>query len=240
MAPNANGGSAADEIADRLREVILGYEGTDLTWPIGSEDELIEQFGVSRPTLRQATRVLQQEQLVTTRRGIKGGLFGRRPAEDAVSHMASVFLRSDGATYFELISTNQVLGIACAERAARNPDEARRRSLLEHLLEVAPAETRAAIPLPDFQRITRDCNRRIADVAGNRALRLFAYVLMDLADLAPVLDQVYADLERRLYTFEQHEAIATTIGDGDPTAARDLVRRHTDRLLEWADETIRL
>lgn len=38
-----------------------------------SEDELLERYGVSRPTLRQAARILEHEQLIDVRRGVNGG-----------------------------------------------------------------------------------------------------------------------------------------------------------------------
>jgi len=56
--------SAPHETATVLREEILAYEGEEEEWLLGSEDEVLGQLGVSRPTLRQASRILEQEQLL--------------------------------------------------------------------------------------------------------------------------------------------------------------------------------
>src|SRR3546814_14470549 len=81
--------SAALEAASILREEIL-RDIKDDEWLLGSEDEVMRSLEVSRPTLRQALRLLEQEQLVSVRRGVGGGLFARRPTEEGVTHTASV------------------------------------------------------------------------------------------------------------------------------------------------------
>src|SRR5215475_11381751 len=94
--------SAPRETADILREEILSRASESEEWLLGSEDDMIRTLGVSRPTLRQAARMLEQEELLVVRRGIGGGLFGRRPTAEAVSHIASVYLRAQGAAYDDL------------------------------------------------------------------------------------------------------------------------------------------
>jgi len=58
-APTQPRRSAGERAAQQLRQEILECgEGTLL----GSEDELMKQFGISRPTLRQTARLLEHEQ----------------------------------------------------------------------------------------------------------------------------------------------------------------------------------
>src|SRR3546814_4941537 len=95
--------SAALEAASILREEIL-RDIKDDEWLLGSEDEVMRSLEVSRPTLRQALRLLEQEQLVSVRRGVGGGLFARRPTEEGVTHTASVYLRAAGTSYGDLRS----------------------------------------------------------------------------------------------------------------------------------------
>src|SRR3546814_15394651 len=58
-------------------------------WLLGSEDEVMQSLEVSWPTLRQALRLLEQEQLISVRRCRRRPL---RPTEEGVIHTASVYL----------------------------------------------------------------------------------------------------------------------------------------------------
>src|SRR3954454_23643808 len=109
--------SAARETAAVLREEILAYAGPDPEWFLGSEDRIIELTAVSRPTLRQAIRLLEEEQILVVRRGVRGGLFGRRPTIQGVSRTTSVFLRAERTTYGDLLQAGFILHPACARLA---------------------------------------------------------------------------------------------------------------------------
>lgn len=73
--------TAVSATVDMLRDEILQRD--DGEW-LGWEDDLVERLGVSRPTLRQAARLLEAEELLVVKRGTNGGLFARRPTTDTV------------------------------------------------------------------------------------------------------------------------------------------------------------
>src|ERR1700743_249632 len=62
----------AELIAANLRRQIVGG-GLKEGLALPPEAELMEQFRVSRPTLREAFRILEAESLITIRRGSRGG-----------------------------------------------------------------------------------------------------------------------------------------------------------------------
>jgi len=67
-------GNAFEETVERLLTVIkLGVVGPGERFP--AERELAAQLGISRPTLREAIRELQQAGYVESRRGRSGGTF---------------------------------------------------------------------------------------------------------------------------------------------------------------------
>ena len=70
---------------------------------LGAEDDLLGRFGISRPTLRQAAKIVERDRLISVRRGTKGGYFAERPdARDAIQSLAR-FLRIKGATLADVI-----------------------------------------------------------------------------------------------------------------------------------------
>src|SRR3546814_16058193 len=75
------------QIADELRQLIVSGE-LDEGDSLGQETELIERFGVSRPSLREALRILEDEGLISVMRGVLGGVFGHRPAPRQPAHTA--------------------------------------------------------------------------------------------------------------------------------------------------------
>jgi GntR family transcriptional repressor for pyruvate dehydrogenase complex len=61
---------------------------------IDGEEQLVETLGTSRPTMRQAARLLEHEGLMTVRRGVNGGYFASRPSIANVEAIASTYLQS--------------------------------------------------------------------------------------------------------------------------------------------------
>jgi DNA-binding FadR family transcriptional regulator len=69
----------AESVAAELRARILGQGGEDYQLP--TQDQLMAEFGVSHPSIREAIRILETEGLVTVRRGKVGGAQVHRPDE---------------------------------------------------------------------------------------------------------------------------------------------------------------
>jgi GntR family transcriptional repressor for pyruvate dehydrogenase complex len=68
------GGDASEQIALEIRRYLVSHDlhpGDRL----GTEQELADEFGVSRPTLREALRLLASSHLVRASKGPGGGIF---------------------------------------------------------------------------------------------------------------------------------------------------------------------
>src|SRR3546814_12149929 len=59
---------------------------------------LIAEFEVSRPTIREAVRILESEGLVTVARGARGGARVSSPNYEMVARAAGITLQSQGVT----------------------------------------------------------------------------------------------------------------------------------------------
>lgn len=212
-------------VADRIRETVLAeHEDGEC---LGSEDDLIARYGVSRPTLRQAIRVLQTEGVLTVRRGNNGGFFASRPTTQAVARTASLLLRHQGATSQDLVEVSLLIAPELGALAARNHDQQARADLLAFATDAWA--TPEAIVGPDVVRVAADFGHRLGRLAGNPALALFTAVLSDLVFVgAASLDEeadravlaVLADHLRK-----SHLQVARAVARGDADAARRAIRR---------------
>ena len=91
---------------------------------VGSEADIASEFGVSLPTLRQAARMLEYEELLTIKPGKGGGYFTRRPTIETAMKSASQFLSSkvliSNATFMDVADP---MVIQVLEAAVKCKDE---------------------------------------------------------------------------------------------------------------------
>jgi GntR family transcriptional regulator, transcriptional repressor for pyruvate dehydrogenase complex len=104
-------------IADELRaEIVSGKlsEGDSL----GHEPDLVERFGVSRPSLREALRILEAEGLITVVRGVHGGVIVHEPNQRMTARAASLLLRARNVSLADVFEARALLEPLAAKAIA--------------------------------------------------------------------------------------------------------------------------
>jgi len=86
------------------------------------EGQLIANLGVSRPTLREATRILESENLISVRRGAKGGAVVLGPSAAAVAGHAGRLLQHQQVTVDDVLDARALVESAAAAQLAAGPD----------------------------------------------------------------------------------------------------------------------
>ena len=115
----------AGSVAATLRERILaGIEIEGSTLP--TQDQLVQEFGVSYPSIREALRILETEGLVTVRRGNVGGAQVHRPDESSAAYHLGLTLQGGRVTLGDLAAGLQMLEPLCAGECARRVDRLRK------------------------------------------------------------------------------------------------------------------
>jgi DNA-binding FadR family transcriptional regulator len=99
---------AGELVAAELRRRIISNE-LALGEPLPSEDKLMSQFGVSRPTLREAFRILESEQLIRVLRGARGGARVLKPDPSVAARYMGVLLQSNGTSLADVYRARAVL-----------------------------------------------------------------------------------------------------------------------------------
>jgi len=113
---------AAELVASSLRRRIMSGE-IAAGEALASETTLLEQFAVSRPTLREAFRVLESEGLITVRRGARGGARAHPPRVEVAAHQVGFLLQHRGARLSDVYDCRTELEAQLARLTARKADD---------------------------------------------------------------------------------------------------------------------
>jgi DNA-binding FadR family transcriptional regulator len=216
----------AELVAHRLRRQIVSGEllgGAALP----PEAALMAQFGVSRPTLREAFRVLEAEGLITVRRGAHGGARVRIPSADAASRYAGLVLEHRGATLTDVYDARNIIEPPCAALLARR----RTRAHLDELR--AQVElTRERLDDPGVAvELLNDFHALLVRLSGNQTLTVLSGMLRQIIDRSTVR-HVHAlggsplNAAALQAGFREHEKVVALITAGDANGADAVWRRH--------------
>ena len=149
-----------------------------------AESELMEQYGVSRPTLREAFRILEAESLITVRRGSRGGARVANPDVAVAARYVGLLLQMRGATINDVYEARMISEPPCARLLALNhtdADIARLTDVVEQL-KVEVATRMPFVPDPIiWSRLTYRFHQLILEGCGNKTMAIQGAVLQDIA-----------------------------------------------------------
>jgi DNA-binding FadR family transcriptional regulator len=214
-------GNAFEETVERLLTAIkLGVVAPGDRFP--AERELAGLLGVSRITLREAIRALQQAGYVESRRGRFGGTFVTHtwPAPDPAEVRRSALEEPErlaDALAFRMVVESGAAGLLAQSGCA----SARGRELLlARLDDVNNASPR------DYRRLDTLFHLAIAELTGSTMLAAAcADARMRLNDLLNAIPVLQHNID---HTAHQHAAIAQAILAGDADRARTAMEEHLD------------
>lgn len=134
-----------------------------------TEAELLGEFGVSRPTLREGIRILESQGVLEQRPGPRGGLVIRRPSLEMLAHTVSIYLRFNDVPLASLLKAREVIEPALAAEAALHGSE-------QDFLDMADSIQRMKKGGQDqieFVAENRVFHSIVARAGGNKALETF-------------------------------------------------------------------
>ena len=210
----------SDQVAAQIRRMIARGELVDGDW-LPTEAELIERFGVSRPTLREAFRLLEGDSLVTIRRGPPGGARVTEPGPDAAADLFGMVLMLSGTTIGDVWDARLTIEPPAVRRLA----ESATKDVLKQL-EAELEAVRAAIDDPqEFSKAGVRYHVKLVELSGNHTLTAVIGMLSEiverelaksLAEIGPDSDEIRRANRRALRGYEK---IADLIRAGDGEAA---------------------
>jgi GntR family transcriptional regulator, transcriptional repressor for pyruvate dehydrogenase complex len=221
--PQSGRRSISEQVADAIR-AHMQSEALRPGDRLGREEDLARQFGVSRPTLREALRLLSSSHLIRASKGPGGGIFVAATAEEgigrSVSDSVASMLEAQSITIDELLETRMLFEVplvGLAAQRATEADVARLRAVL--------AEADAAPDDGDLVAcVDARLHRLISEIAGNRLAAAFTHWVVEV--LQPPLRALVAPAVVESVIVEQNHDIVRAIERGDPAAAERAMREH--------------
>jgi GntR family transcriptional repressor for pyruvate dehydrogenase complex len=216
--------AASEQVAVEIQHYIQ-REGLKPDDFLGREEDLAAEFGVSRPTLREALRLLASGNLIRATKGPGGGIFVARTAEDGMSRSLSdaiaMMLETGTVTLDELLDARLVLEVPLAGLAAYQPDE----DTLRRLREIVEREAAAGTDDSDtFAEADTEIHRTLAASAGNRMIQALTGWIFEV--LQPSLAVVLQPAIVQSAIVEHHKALLSAVERGDPVRAERVMKDH--------------
>jgi DNA-binding FadR family transcriptional regulator len=236
----------AELVAARLRQRIIAGDLEDGD-ELPREAEMLEQFGVSRPSLREALRILETEGLIRIRRGKVGGAVVKRPTAESAAYHVGLSLQSAGVTLEDLAAARAVLEPACAALAAAQEDRTEivaelTRLVAESESHVGQAEAFTASALEFHAGLVRMC--------GNTTTMLLASALEAVWSSQERLwareaasEGAYPDDKLQRQVITAHRKLIQRIERGDVDGAQGAMRKHlmeSQPFVNYGDVAIRV
>jgi GntR family transcriptional repressor for pyruvate dehydrogenase complex len=195
---------ASEQVAFQIQHHIQegGLQPGDF---LGREEDLASDFGVSRPTLREALKLLASGNLIRASKGPGGGIFIAHTADEGIAlsltDAIAMMLETGTVSLDELLEARLFLEVPLAGLAAYHPDRVR-----EALAEGAKL------------------HEAIAAAAGNRMLQALTGWIH--AVLQPSLNAEVRGALVESAVVEQHQAVLEAIEKGDAALAERAMKDH--------------
>ena len=218
---------AGEMVAAQLRrQIVLGElkEGDQLP----PESVLMEEFGVSRPTLREAFRILEAEGAITVRRGVRGGARVQVPDITVAARQIGLLLQYRGALLSDVYEVRGVLEPAAARMAAKrrtSADLTRLQEALDRHQESLEDPGASFAADADFHRL-------IVELSGNETLQVLTGMVSNIIREG---DRSYAEShdwqheqELAKIALRAHTRLVELIRKRNGEEAEELWRKHLE------------
>jgi GntR family transcriptional repressor for pyruvate dehydrogenase complex len=230
---------AAELVAADIRNRILTGE---LDEGLPTETILLDEFSVSRPTLREALRILETEGLVRTRRGKQGGAVVSRPTVDTAAYHLGLVLQGVGVDLTDLATARHLLEPLCVSLAAGRGDRETVAKELEDLIEESESvmDDGAAFTaslLKFHERLVAACENETLQILVGTVERVWQSQERAWAVAASERGD-YPDEEARKHALDSHRRIARRISNGDADGASRAARNHLAASMSYVCGTV--
>jgi GntR family transcriptional regulator, transcriptional repressor for pyruvate dehydrogenase complex len=215
-----------EEIAAHI-ETMIASGSLSFGDRLPSERRLAAQLKVSRSSIREAIRILDQKGLVEIRRGRTGGVYIRPPSPQSLNSGMALLLRFDRLTLDQISDFRVAIEGHVTAQAARTAQPADIRQLHRRLETTRERMNRSGDGLEAYIEADKAVHLFVAQMAGNplfsqaleAAMGLKSYFCRFLRLRPALVEANYLDLVD----------IVRAVGEGRPEAASGATQAHIMR-----------
>ena len=214
--------------AELRRQIVTGQlKPGDKLHP---ENVLQTQFAISRPTLREALRLLESESLIAIRRGQHGGAHVTAMDFGAAARQVGVFLQVQGTTLQDVWVARTIIEPPAAGLLAARRDPV---AIAELEANIDAAREAARSDPIRYADLSADFSMLIAKHCGNKTIHLLAALIHDIIRrqhehvTAKTLSKAGVDTLRQASVRSREKALAL-MRSGTPTQAEKFWRQYLE------------
>ena len=219
------------DVVAQIQEAILdGRLKTGDTLP--SERQLKDMFNISRGTLREALRVLEQKGLIEIKLGVGGGSVVKDVNADQVSESLALLIRSQKVSLNHLAEFREDVEGIIAAHAAKRCTEADISQLRELLKKARKCLDQGTSQRDAFIEIDKQIHMTLAAVSQNP---IYISVLHSVHENIHRYYEKYLSVaERELHeNYEDLCDLVDRVEKGQADEARELARDHVHRFNQY-------
>ncbi len=170
----------ADVVASNIRKMIIRgqIKNGDFLPP---EAQLMEHFRTSRPTIREAFRILENEQFISVTRGSRSGALVHSPRVDSVARYAGFALQAQGTLLSDIYEARLGVEPFAVRLAAERRTDAEVRRLRGEVEQTTTLLESKGVG-PEFRIAVAKLHLSIVEVARSNTLTMLAAVIQGVIE----------------------------------------------------------
>lgn len=181
----------------------------------------MEEFNVSRPTLREALRILESERLIIVKRGGRGGARVQVPNHEVTARYVGLILQYHRVVLDDVFEARTIVEVPAARMLASRRDRAAAVAKLRTTLEAEPEDKSTPTHSMEFHRL-------LVELTGNEGLILLTGILEYITEAAAtsLAGAGKADERQARRSHKSHLRLIELIEAGKADEAADVWQRH--------------
>ena len=206
---------ASERVAQEIvRDIVL--RGLQTGDRLPREAAMVDEYGVSRTSLREALRLLEVQGLISLKPGPGGGPVVGTVEPSHLARTAALYFHLGGATYSDAMRTQVLMESTCARLAALNPE---REEMMRPWLDQSMPEQPQV-----YRDVTTGFHGAVYQLADNPVLSLLTQAATHIVTqhVITTMDPV----EMRGPIIDEHAELARIIVSGDAEEAERQMAHH--------------